>query len=248
MSWVKLDDKFWSNPDVLAVGNEAAGVFCRMLSYCADQRTFGDVPADIARFVGMASAIDLLCERGLLERRDEGYFVPDYCLWNPTREEAAALSKARSKAGKRGAKARWQADSKSHGKPDGKTHGKGTGTGNASSSTRVRTVGRARVTDEEHDLATAIVAAFNEAAGSSYTVDAHLTPVVGRIREHPELLAGDHERIIAANFAAPWWSDRPGVEVIYGNARAFERAMERGKARAPRRVMPHLVEAGEAVA
>ena len=188
----------------------------------------------------MASAIDLLCERGLVEQTDEGYYVPDYCAWNPTREEAAALSKARSKAGKRGAKSRWQADGKSHGKPDGKTHGKGTGTGTGSSSTPERRNGKSpsrsvarvagkSVTDEEYALATAIVLAFNDHADSAYTVDAHLTPLVGRIREHPDLDADEHRRIIAANFAQPWWSDRPGPEVIYGNRRQFERSRERAK-------------------
>lgn len=91
---------------------------------------------------------------------------------------------------------------------------------------RVR-VARKPVTDAEHDLATAIVAAFNVKAGTQVTVDAHLTPIVGRIREKPNLTAADHRGIIAAVFAADrWWKGPPSPSVIYGNAAQFERSIE----------------------
>ncbi len=86
-------------------------------------------------------------------------------------------------------------------------------------------VNRKPVTETEYALASEIIAAFNEAAGSEFTVDAHLTPIVGRIREKPDLTADDHRQIIAGNFSDPWWKGAPGPEVIYGNAGQFERSM-----------------------
>lgn len=85
------------------------------------------------------------------------------------------------------------------------------------------------VTAAELGLANQIVAAFNVTAGSAFTVDAHLVPIVGRIREHPDLAADDHARIIRVNFLRPWWKDRPTPKVIYGNAAAFEAALARAQ-------------------
>lgn len=82
------------------------------------------------------------------------------------------------------------------------------------------------VTDEEWELTTSIIDAFNAAAGSRYTAKAHFKAIVGRIREHPNLTAAQHRKIIDANFRDPWWSDRPGPQVIYGNEGQFERALE----------------------
>lgn len=90
-----------------------------------------------------------------------------------------------------------------------------------------------KVTGAEYALATEIIAAFNQAAGSQVTVDAHLSPVVGRIRQRPDLTAEDHRCIIASVFAVPWWSGAPGPAVIYGNAEIFERSLETWRA-APR--------------
>ncbi len=91
-------------------------------------------------------------------------------------------------------------------------------------------VGGKLVTDAEYLLADSIVAAFNEAAGTSVTVDAHLTPIVGRIREKPDLTGSDHRGIIAAVFAVPWWTGGASPAVIYGNAAQFERSIETWRA------------------
>lgn len=91
-------------------------------------------------------------------------------------------------------------------------------------------VNRKVVTDAEYALASTIIAAFNEAAGTDYTADAHLVPVVGRIREHPKLTAEQHTAIIAAAFRDPWWKGHPSPRVIYGNAEQFESSIEAGRA------------------
>jgi hypothetical protein len=94
-----------------------------------------------------------------------------------------------------------------------------------------RKVDRKRVTDREFDLAAAVVSLFNSAAGTSLSVDANLTPVVMRIREKPDYTPRQHELIIDAVFAGDhWWSGPPGIEVVYGNARQFEKSIELAKA------------------
>lgn len=94
--------------------------------------------------------------------------------------------------------------------------------------TRARkSVAKKPVTDAEHSLATAIVAAFNEIAGTSLSVDAHLTPIVGRIRERPKADAAQHRTLIEAVFAGEhWWTGPPSPRVIYGNAGQFEQSIE----------------------
>jgi DNA-binding MarR family transcriptional regulator len=88
-------------------------------------------------------------------------------------------------------------------------------------------VNRKPVTDSEYDLASAVIAHFNATAGTRLTVDPHLTPIVGRIRERPELTAGHHRQIIDAVFAGEhWWSGPPSPRLIYGNASVFETSIE----------------------
>jgi hypothetical protein len=91
-------------------------------------------------------------------------------------------------------------------------------------------VGGKPVTDAEYLLTDSIVAAFNAAAGTAVTTDAHLVPVVGRIREKPDLTADEHRAIIAAVFALPWWAGGASPAVIYGNAAQFERSIETWRA------------------
>lgn len=87
------------------------------------------------------------------------------------------------------------------------------------------------VTDQEYDLASAVIASFNTAAGTSLSVDPHLTPIVGRIRERPDLTADHHRVLIEAVFAAEhWWTDPPGPRIIYGNAAQFEQSLEIARA------------------
>lgn len=82
------------------------------------------------------------------------------------------------------------------------------------------------VSEQEESLATRVIIAFNDVAGTRYTVSAHRTKIIGRLREHPELMGDDHEEIIRHNFEMPWWREgKPSPAVIYGSAETFERAM-----------------------
>lgn len=98
------------------------------------------------------------------------------------------------------------------------------------------TVNRKVVTDDELALAAAVVVAFNSSAGTALSVDAHLTPIVCRIRERPQYTEAHHRKIIEAVFAGEhWWTGAPTPRIIYGNAGIFEQSIElaREKAKKP---------------
>lgn len=89
MTWAKLDDAFWANPKVIAVGNEAAGVYARGLAYCCAQLTDGFIPDEVATFIVGRSrkALRRLVENGLWKTVSGGYQVPDFLEFNPSRTE-----------------------------------------------------------------------------------------------------------------------------------------------------------------
>lgn len=129
--FVKLATGFHSHPKVVEAGLDGAGLFAMALAYCGDHLTDGRVPAKWVHFMdaseGEGSAAQRLVEVGLWRRDGEAYVIPDFLEWNTSKEEREGLSKARSEAGQRGARARWgdgKSDSKSHGKGNGKAGGK----------------------------------------------------------------------------------------------------------------------------
>ena len=101
--WTKLDDTFWAHPKVMEAGNEAIGVFCRMLSYCA-RYSDGEVPDDAANIISAGTnALEQLAEVGLIERRKADWLIPSYLTYNPSRNEwDENCRKARER------KQRWQ--------------------------------------------------------------------------------------------------------------------------------------------
>jgi hypothetical protein len=112
VTWTKLDDAFWSHPKVIAAGNEAAGAYVRMLSYCGKHLTDGHIPEDIAKFIAKPSALQRLAEHEFIQRNGSGWVIPDYLEFNPSAEKAKAKQKARSEAGKRGGRASRRGTSK----------------------------------------------------------------------------------------------------------------------------------------
>lgn len=95
-----------------------------------------------------------------------------------------------------------------------------------------KTVNRKVVTENELTLAAAVVSQFNSSAGTALSVDAHLTPIVCRIREKPDYTVDHHRKIIAAVFAGDhWWTGPPTLKVIYGNPAIFEQSIELARAR-----------------
>lgn len=97
MSWTKLDDKFWSNPKVEAIGNEAAGAYARMLSYCGDQLTDGKLTGPAARYIAKPKTIDRLAEYGFIKPYGEGWVIPDYLEYNRSKAQVEAKREADKK-------------------------------------------------------------------------------------------------------------------------------------------------------
>lgn len=113
MPWVKLDDQLWSNPKVIAVGNEATGAYCRMLSYCGAHLTDGHVEDHIVKFIGKPSIAGQLVDHGFVEATETGLVIPDYLDFNPSKEkkeeERAAARRRKREAEERKAREREEA-------------------------------------------------------------------------------------------------------------------------------------------
>ncbi len=86
MPWVPLDDKFHSNPKVIAAGLEAAGLYARSLSYCGDHLTDGHIPKGWAEEVAPRRARAKLIETKLWVEENGGFKIPHYLDFNPNRE------------------------------------------------------------------------------------------------------------------------------------------------------------------
>jgi hypothetical protein len=79
-------------------------------------------------------------------------------------------------------------------------------------------------------LAMEVLAAWNKEAGQELRSRDWLAKIVMRIREYPEATLPDHQFIIRANLADPWWKGAPTPSVIYGNGAQFERAIQQARA------------------
>lgn len=118
MPWARLDDKFHSHPSTWQVGLEANGLFARALSYCADQLTDGFLPTSwveanvpaTRRNSDPRGIVQRLVDAGLFEVLDNGYRIPDYLSYNPSREKVLHAREARQRAGRAAAEKRWNRD------------------------------------------------------------------------------------------------------------------------------------------
>lgn len=86
-------------------------------------------------------------------------------------------------------------------------------------------VDRKPVKDDEYGLASAVLAAFNNVAGTRYSGKDWISSIVMRIREHPDLPLEAHEATIRHQLGHPWWRGPASPSVIYGNGRVFESAV-----------------------
>jgi hypothetical protein len=78
VSWAKLDDGFWMNPKIIQAGNVGAGIFSRLLSYCA-RYDVDRVHHDVLRLVsaGDQHTIQALTHAGALVKEPDGLFRLD---------------------------------------------------------------------------------------------------------------------------------------------------------------------------
>lgn len=103
MTWTKLDDGFWSHPKVLTAGNAAAGAYVRMLAYIGDHNLDGYVDDAAAKVIANAAQLRKLEECRLIERQGNGWLIPGYLEYNPSREQ---VKKERERSRERMAKLR----------------------------------------------------------------------------------------------------------------------------------------------
>jgi len=95
MSWVALDDAFYANPKILAVGLAATGLYARGLAYCGQNLTDGvlsngAVSMLIAGDERGWDAARALVSHGLWEETDVGFRIHDYLDYNFPRDHVLA--------------------------------------------------------------------------------------------------------------------------------------------------------------
>lgn len=95
-------------------------------------------------------------------------------------------------------------------------------------------VGRKRITRSEGEMCEALVEEFNRQAGTRFRPRAHCVPIIGRLREHPELSFEDHAAIIENELANPWGDLAPAICKVYGNERQFDSCLNRVEFKAPK--------------
>jgi len=128
--WWRIDDDLHSHTKAVAAGDAALGLWVRLGSRSAKHGTGGRIASAIASAMASDMAkLSRLVDVGLLDQDDDGgdYWLHDWDEYNPTADEAAALKKKRSEAGKLGARRRWGTpddDGKRHGKTHSKRNGK----------------------------------------------------------------------------------------------------------------------------
>lgn len=93
MTWVKLDDGFFTHPKVVELSNEAKLLYIAGLSYCSANLTDGAIPNAAVPIVGAmanvtpAAVAEELTAAGLWEVSGRGFMVHDYLAYNPTAEQ-----------------------------------------------------------------------------------------------------------------------------------------------------------------
>lgn len=117
MSWVKLDDRFLSNPKVIDLTKDAKLLYIAGLSHAAGQLTNGFLSKGAVRAMrglvdAEGSAVGELVTANLWENADSGYQIHDYEKYNPSADDTIRrreeLSRIRSEAGKKGMESRWR--------------------------------------------------------------------------------------------------------------------------------------------
>lgn len=105
MPWVKLSDDFWMHPKIVAVGDNGAGLYARLLSYCGFYLTDGLVPSHMVEMIAAKNrkGLDALVEQQLIDRLESGAVViRDYLEYNRSKAEVEEDKKQRRVNGSKG--------------------------------------------------------------------------------------------------------------------------------------------------
>ena len=88
MTWAKLDDRFHSHPKIVSAGIAATGVYAMGLSYAACHDTDGLLPREWVKSIrGGRRHVERLLELDLWREVKDGYSIPDYLDFNPSKAE-----------------------------------------------------------------------------------------------------------------------------------------------------------------
>lgn len=173
----------------------------------------------------VTAACRLLQERGLLDVQRRGLGLPNlYVVREPetdrSRKAVAAVQEEPQGPFPLSLEDGSLQDTDSAGAPDADD--------TAALAVRVVDLGRVdrQAVDPAHNvLAQDVLALWNQLTEQSLTSKDWLRMLVMRIREHPELTLADHEHVLRASLASPWWRGAPSPNVIYGSGAQFERSM-----------------------
>ena len=106
MPWLKVSDTLSWNPQIVAAGNAATGLWVRAGAWSMQQLTDGYVPAAIAKSMGSPAEIKQLVAVGLWIEEGDGYRFPDWLDEQPSSDK---IKKDRAAAAERQKKARSRA-------------------------------------------------------------------------------------------------------------------------------------------
>lgn len=90
MPWFRLEDNFHHHPKILKAGNAATGLWVRCGTYSAQYLTDGFILAETAHEHGKAREIDALLDSRLWVEKEDGFVMPDYLDYNPSKEQVLA--------------------------------------------------------------------------------------------------------------------------------------------------------------
>lgn len=111
MSYAGIDCSFPWHPKIVGLTDNEYRMHTTAIIYANEHRTDGVVTRSAARsFPGYkARTIRTLSDKGLWLPHDDGWILHNYLKWNRSAEEIEQISEAKSRAGKKGAAAKWGA-------------------------------------------------------------------------------------------------------------------------------------------
>jgi hypothetical protein len=93
--YAKLSDEFCIHPKILKLGNEAVGVYARMISYCG-RGTDGEVPGEMVTLFTASNeaSVEKLTAAGLIKPQGDDWLVVNFKKHNITRAQWERRKKA----------------------------------------------------------------------------------------------------------------------------------------------------------
>lgn len=117
MTWMRLDVGFPEHPKVIGLSDAAFRLHVSAMCYARRNLTDGHVPTAWPPHRLARGVPSLVTGHLWVPAPDgDGWIIHGWAEWQTTRAEAEALSKVRSRVGRRGAAARWQTDGNDEGK------------------------------------------------------------------------------------------------------------------------------------